>query len=148
MCLDVVLCDSSTSSKNQRFKTVQYLTCGRTSDTVENPTYPFSCKAYFQTPGGRIPVHTLFNFKQREILSRALQVNGKLEDTTARFHYKQKSNSNFDFFQPFPVLFAVKSIFQILQMLWDNPNLIIEYSGDENIRLKQSPSVEFCSVRW
>lgn len=128
VCWGVVLCDSSMSSKNQQFKTVQHLTREQSSDTVENPTYPFSCKAYFQTPGGRIPVHTLFNFKQREILSRDPQVNGKLEDTTARFPFKQKPNGSFDFFQPFPILFAVKSIFQILQICC--ANLIIEYSGD------------------
>lgn len=116
--LEVVLCDSSTSSTNHRFKTLQYLMYGRTSDSVETSTYLLSCEActegngyfffsaYFQTPIGRILVYTLSNFRQRGIVSRAPQVNGKMEETTARFHFKKKSKGNLTFSSFFPFSFC------------------------------------------
>lgn len=55
MHLEVVLCDSSASSTNHRFKTLQYLMCGRTSDSVETPAYLLSCLYTFQLQAERNP---------------------------------------------------------------------------------------------
>jgi len=137
---EVALCDSSPSSAHHRFETWQYFMRGRTSGSVETATCLLPCEAcakgngdffsaHFQTPAGRIPVYTLFGFKQRGILSRVSLVNGKMEETTARFHFKKKSKGNFDFFSLF-AFFAVKSICQILQMLWDNQIWVTQYSSD------------------
>lgn len=48
---EVAQFDSSTSPTNHRFKTLQYLMQGRTSDSAETPTYLLSCKASTEGKG-------------------------------------------------------------------------------------------------
>lgn len=133
--LEVVLCDSSTSSTNHRFKTLQYLMYGRTSDSVETSTYLLSCEActegngyfFFQLIfrpqlGESLFIHFPTSGRE-ELWAEPLRWMGKWKKQLQGFILRKNLKETWLFPAFSHFLFAVKSICQILQMLWDNPKL-------------------------